>query len=137
MTNDCPGCGQQNRVPRKRWALRDRYLAIPILLLSYPIHWSLNHDWTPLWDSVLDWLALISVNVTIITAISLSWLIVAFSLKVSWEEWWATKQQKHRNPPMDEPPLIDLGAWEAARDYIDLAHHKVSELFASRKRDNQ
>jgi hypothetical protein len=145
----CPSCGQKNRVPkkyrgiavcgscreqmfpttlrlkRKRWNHRDWHLVFPILLLAYPIYWALNHDWSWLWDQTIGWVTTVSVNVTIVSAIALAWLIVALSLKVSWEEWWAAKQQRHYHPPGEDPAFIDLGAWEAARDYIYLFRTKV------------
>lgn len=155
---DCPACEQKNRVPkkykgiavcgscrtpmfptlllprRKRWTRRDWHLAVPILMLAYPTYWALNHDWTPVWESALDWVASISVNVTIISAIALAWLIVGLSIKVAWEEWWLTKQQRHHPPPVDEPALIDLGAWEVLREYFNIARAKADDLrFALRK----
>lgn len=146
----CPDCGKKNRVPKKykgiavcgfcktqmfptqivvdskrrftiRWTHRDWHFAIPVVLLSFPIHWALTQDW-------LDWVGEMSVYMTIITAIALSWLVIAFLLKVSWEEWWRARQERRLNPPA--PDTIDnLAAWEAASEYARLARDR----FAMRK----
>jgi hypothetical protein len=73
----------------------------------------------------------VSVNVTIVSAIALAWLIVALSLKVSWEEWWRARQERRLSPP--SPDTIDnLAAWEAASEYARLARERAVR-FAMRK----
>ena len=114
---------------RSRWSWRDRWLAIPILMLAVPIYWAIDHDWTWLWDKTIDWVTTISVNVVLVSAIALAWLIVALALKVSWEEVWLTMQQRRHRPPEEDENLLDIGPWEAAQDYITLARQK----FAMRK----
>ena len=151
MIHTCPGCGQKNRVPEKykgipvcakckaqmfptqmkakrvrRWTWRDRYLAIPILMLAVPIYWAIDHDWSWLWDKVIDMVALVTVNVVIVSAIALSWLIIALALKVSWEEVWGSMQQRRRHPREAEEPLLDIGPWEVAQDYITLVRQKFT-----------
>lgn len=149
----CPDCGQKNRVPDKytgiavcgfcktqmfptqivvdkpkrrfRWTHRDWHFAIPVVLLSFPIHWALTRDW-------LDWVGEMSVYMTIITAIALSWIAIGFSLKVSWEEWWRARQERRLHPA--PPDTIDsLAAWEAASEYARLAHEHARRRFAMRK----
>lgn len=147
VIHDCPSCGRKNRVPKRykgiavcgecktqmfpttlalkrrrfRWTHRDWHLAVPVVLLSFPIHWILTRNW-------LDWVGEMSVYMTIITAIALSWLVIGFSLKVSWEEWWRARQERRLHPA--PPDTIDsLAAWEAASEYVRLAR----ERFAMRK----
>lgn len=147
VIHDCPSCGKKNRVPKKykgiavcgkcraqmfptlllkrrrrfRWTRRDWHLAIPVVLLSFPIHWALTRNW-------LDWVGEMSVYMTIITAIALSWLVIVFSLKVSWEEWWRARQERRLYPA--PPDTIDsLAAWEAASAYARIARDR----FAMRK----
>jgi len=114
---------------RSRWSWRDRWLAIPILMLAVPIYAAFNHDWTWLFDRTIDWVTTISVNVVLVSAIALAWLIVALALKVSWEEVWLTMQQRRHRPPEEDENLLDIGPWEALQDYITLARQK----FAMRK----
>ena len=155
----CKTCGQQNRVPdqytgipvcarcktqifptvmrpatssqtqkRSRWSKRDWHLVIPILLLALPIHWLIT-NWAALWAQVLDWLALVTVNLAVITALAISWLVIVLALKVSWEEIWEARQNRKNHPPEDEEPLLDIGPWEVASDFIDAIRYR----FALRK----
>lgn len=160
MIHTCSTCGQKNRVPEqytgipvcgtcrepvfetqirvgkpkriRRWTWRDRYLAIPILMLAAPIYWAINHDWTWLWDRTIDWVTTISVNLTIITAIALAWLIIAIALKVAWEDLWGSWRNRTRHPP--GTPLIDLGPWEAIEDFITRARQWARRLALRKER---
>lgn len=156
MIHDCPACGQKNRVPEQytgipvcarcktqlfptvmrlkdeepptssktRKRSRDRWLIVPILLLAFVIYRALNHDWSWLWDKTIDWITTVSVNLTIITALALAWLIIVIAVKVGWEEWRTTNAVSE-----DDEPLLDIGPWDIAKDYI----HLIRQRFTLRK----
>jgi len=157
VIHDCPNCGKKNRVPKKytgiavcgfcktqmfptqmvvgkpkrefkiRWTQRDWHFVIPVILLSFPIHWMLTRDW-------LNYVGEMSVYMTILTAIALSWLAMGFTLKMSWEEFWQAREERRQNPP--PPDTIDnLAAWEAASEYARLAREHAEQRFAMRKEE--
>jgi hypothetical protein len=96
--------------------------------LVAPIWWALDHlptawdaftEWAASTaDAVIDWVTTISVNLTIISAITLSWLIVALSTKFSAQELVAAWKQRKLHPPTDEEPLLDLGPEDLVDDLV-------------------
>jgi hypothetical protein len=94
----------------------------------------ISRIWSRFLSSTAEWITSVAVSLTIISLISLAWLILAMAMKVGWSEWRAARAQPKQEK---EEPYLDIGAWEAVSDYVALIREKKEQVrqWAAREQD--